>query len=98
MKVLLEHTGIKPEDIVCTKWSSGHFYPGIINSNAHGLWVTGHYVVLDHSTKAIVVAIRGTFHVKDCLTDLIASYEPFLVFSQNFLRIIFRGDMHIQGY
>jgi len=65
MKVLLEHTNIQLEDVICTKWSSEHFHPG-------------HYVVLDHATNAIVVAIRGTFHIKDCLTDLIASYEPFM--------------------
>ncbi len=38
----------------------------------------GHYVVLDHASKSIVVAFRGTFHIKDALTDLVATYEPFL--------------------
>jgi hypothetical protein len=32
---------------------------------------------LDHSSKAIVVAIRGTFNAKDALTDLVARYEPY---------------------
>jgi len=61
----MELTGIKEEDIVLTKWRSGHFAPG-------------HFIVIDHSEKAVILTIRGTFHAKDCLTDLVANYEPFL--------------------
>jgi len=64
-KILMELTGISEEDIIVTKWKSGHFSPG-------------HIIAIDHSQKAVVLSIRGTFHAKDCLTDLIANYEPFL--------------------
>lgn len=39
----------------------------------------GHYVALDHSTQSVVVAIRGTFHIRDVFTDLVAGYENFRV-------------------
>jgi Lipase (class 3) len=39
---------------------------------------TGHFVALVHSKKVVVVAIRGTFHARDALTDLCAEYSPFL--------------------
>jgi hypothetical protein len=35
----------------------------------------GHFIALDHKSKAIVIAFRGTFHIRDCLTDLNAKYE-----------------------
>ena len=34
------------------------------------LFNPGHYVAFDHSQKAIVVAIRGTFDFKDILVDM----------------------------
>ncbi len=39
---------------------------------------TGHFMVFDHSRKSVVIAIRGTFHIRDALTDLVACYEPFM--------------------
>jgi hypothetical protein len=39
----------------------------------------GHYICLCHERKAIIVAFRGTFHVRDALTDLVASNTPFMV-------------------
>jgi len=64
IKVLLEYTGIKREDIIDVSWSSKHFSPG-------------HVLVIDHSTRSVVLAIRGTFNTKDTLTDLVGSYSPF---------------------
>lgn len=62
---LCEHCNVKEEDVLVAKWTSTPFDPG-------------HYVVLDHNTKSIVFAVRGTFHLRDCLTDLVAHHTPFL--------------------
>jgi sn1-specific diacylglycerol lipase len=64
-KILVELTGISAEDIVLAKWHSEHFHPG-------------HYLALNHKRKALVLAIRGTFHTRDAMTDLVANYEPFM--------------------
>lgn len=63
-KALCEHTGIHEDDIIATKWTSSDYHPA-------------HYIALDHSTNSIVIAIRGSFHVKDALVDLIAAASPF---------------------
>merc|ERR1712137_224646 len=59
-----EHTGILPEDIVAAKWTSSDFHPA-------------HFVAVDHRSESIIFAIRGTFHLKDALTDLIARSVTF---------------------
>ena len=63
-RALCEHTGIQEEDIVTTKWTSSDYHPA-------------HYIAIDHSTLSIVIAIRGSFHVKDALVDLVAAATPF---------------------
>jgi hypothetical protein len=40
-------------------WTSSGFHPA-------------HYLAVDHRSESIVLAIRGTFHIKDALTDLVA--------------------------
>lgn len=63
-QIVAAKTGIKEEDLITTQWDSQDFNPG-------------HYMAYDHSRKNVVIAIRGTFHLRDALTDLVASYEPF---------------------
>lgn len=63
-QIIVAKTGIREEDIITMQWASTDFNPG-------------HYMAYDHSRKNVVIAIRGTFHIKDALTDLVASYEPF---------------------
>jgi len=63
--ILIEHTGIRQEDIIQERWSSTDTFS------------PGHYIAVDHSTESLVVAIRGTFHIRDVLTDLVAAYIPF---------------------
>jgi len=62
--VLLHHTGLKKEDVIDMQWISESFSPG-------------HFIALDHSTKNIIVAIRGTSHMHDFLTDLCGRNVPF---------------------
>ncbi|KYQ90932.1 hypothetical protein DLAC_07808 [Tieghemostelium lacteum] len=62
--LVAEYTGIAREDIILAKWTSSNFDPG-------------HYIAYDHKNKAIVLAIRGTFHARDILTDLVAKEIKF---------------------
>ncbi|KYQ93248.1 hypothetical protein DLAC_11642 [Tieghemostelium lacteum] len=62
--LLAEYTGIQREDIILTKWTSSNFDPG-------------HYIAYDHARNSIVLAIRGTFHARDVLSDLVAKEAPF---------------------
>eukprot|EP01113_Clastostelium_recurvatum_P011914 TRINITY_DN1611_c0_g1_i3.p1 TRINITY_DN1611_c0_g1~~TRINITY_DN1611_c0_g1_i3.p1 ORF type:complete len:545 (+),score=130.67 TRINITY_DN1611_c0_g1_i3:80-1714(+) len=64
-EALSYHTGVRPDDLLTAKWTSSNFDPG-------------HYVCVDHTTKSIVVSIRGTFHARDTLTDLVATTTPFM--------------------
>ena len=63
-QALCEHTGVAQEDIVLAKWTSSDYNPA-------------HYMCIDHSTQSIIIAIRGSFHIKDALIDLIACATPF---------------------
>eukprot|EP01125_Pyxidicula_operculata_P020779 TRINITY_DN777_c0_g1_i1.p1 TRINITY_DN777_c0_g1~~TRINITY_DN777_c0_g1_i1.p1 ORF type:complete len:411 (+),score=75.28 TRINITY_DN777_c0_g1_i1:371-1603(+) len=66
IKALEQHCGISREDVVEKSW------------NSKGVYCPGYYIILDHRLKSIVLAIRGTFHIDDVLTDLIASYVDFV--------------------
>ncbi|GAM22545.1 hypothetical protein SAMD00019534_057200 [Acytostelium subglobosum LB1] len=65
VQVLCEHTGIGKDDIICYRFTSTNFDPG-------------HFVAIDHKTKSIILSIRGTFHARDILTDLVATNTKFL--------------------
>eukprot|EP01090_Pellita_catalonica_P017196 TRINITY_DN5131_c0_g1_i1.p1 TRINITY_DN5131_c0_g1~~TRINITY_DN5131_c0_g1_i1.p1 ORF type:complete len:512 (+),score=111.68 TRINITY_DN5131_c0_g1_i1:29-1537(+) len=64
-EVFAEHSGIEVEDILSQQWTSNLFDPG-------------HVVAYAHRRKTIVVTIRGTFHLRDALVDMVGRYEPFL--------------------
>lgn len=73
IQVLIEHTGISKEDIIQERWVTlNTFSPG-------------HYMVVNHERKSIVLTFRGTFDVRDAFTDLVAHYVPFKV-SEHFYR------------
>jgi hypothetical protein len=42
------------------------------------LHMPGHFLAVDHSTKSVVLAVRGTFSVKDAITDLVCDSVDFL--------------------
>ena len=63
-KIVCDVTGIKEQDLITSCFVSHLYRPG-------------YFIAIDHSTKTIVIAVRGTFHVRDALTDLIAHYEKF---------------------
>mmetsp|Transcript_16285 Transcript_16285/g.20888 ORF Transcript_16285/g.20888 Transcript_16285/m.20888 type:complete len:557 (+) Transcript_16285:144-1814(+) len=47
-----------------TNWTGSIFKPG-------------HFVLLDHMQKEVIVAIRGSYRFQDALTDLMCENEPF---------------------
>lgn len=59
---IVVRTGINPADFVYV-----NFHDGVSE--------TPHYVTLDHNAKAIVIAVRGTFSLRDAITDAIAFPE-----------------------
>lgn len=42
----------------------------------NSVFQTPFYVAIDHSTKSIVVAVRGTMSLRDAITDLTAEAKP----------------------
>ena len=39
----------------------------------------GHYIAIDRNSYSIIIAIRGTSHMRDVITDLTGRNEPFQV-------------------
>jgi len=65
ISALCDHTGIAEQDVVCGRWTSS-MYDG------------GHFVAIAHAREKIVVAFRGTYHIRDALLDLVATNTQFL--------------------
>ena len=65
-RMLIRSTGITKHDIITTNWHSKANRPA-------------YYIVRDTNRKVIVLGIRGSLSPRDCLTDLCASCENFLV-------------------
>lgn len=65
--VLQRYCKLQKEDILYTYWGE---------SAEHSL--PGHFVVRDERSRSIIWAIRGTFGVRDVITDLVAGSTPFL--------------------
>lgn len=63
---ILAYTGTKKEDVV------------VMNIDAGGsMEYLRHFCVVDHSKKALVFCVRGTFSVSGLITDLVGFSEPF---------------------
>eukprot|EP00899_Mesostigma_viride_P019601 jgi/Mesvir1/27642/Mv07372-RA.1 len=57
--------GISRRDILSARWASERFLPG-------------GYVAVDHDNKWVVLAVRGSLHITDALTNVHAKSVPFL--------------------
>lgn len=64
VKIFIRYAKLNSEDIKYHHIKSRRFLPG-------------HAVCLDHKKKTIILCIRGTMSVHDCLTDLKGEYTPF---------------------
>jgi len=63
-EVICKHTGIEDKDVLTVSWVSEYFRPG-------------YFIAMDHSHRAIVLVVRGTFHIRDAFTDLVAHSDKF---------------------
>ncbi|KAG5507550.1 hypothetical protein JKF63_06499 [Porcisia hertigi] len=63
---LLHETGLSEEDLLLTSWNNGVFEPV-------------HYVAYDENSDAVVIAIRGSMSIEDCITDFSALPFPLML-------------------
>eukprot|EP00796_Vickermania_ingenoplastis_P012515 gene12515-8570_t len=63
LSTVLLVTGVKEENVLVSQWTSDIYKPV-------------HYVAYDEKMNAVVVAIRGTQSLSDCLTDISALPTP----------------------
>ena len=83
-QVLLQESGIVLGDNCCeTNKSALLLHAGLEDESdlvyAHfksGFTDTPYCIILDHKWKSVVVAIRGTFSLEDCVTDVLIDPEP----------------------
>eukprot|EP00126_Sphaerothecum_destruens_P015843 Sdes_comp9908_c0_seq1m1449 len=57
-------TGLKDDDILFSTFENEIFK-------------SPYYIALDHDKKRVVIAIRGTLSLEDCISDAVAEPEPF---------------------
>eukprot|EP01135_Chromosphaera_perkinsii_P000861 Nk52_evm24s152 gene=Nk52_evmTU24s152 len=57
-------TGLDDDDIIFTNFENEIFK-------------SPYYIAFDHETKSVVISIRGTLSLEDCITDAVAECEPF---------------------
>ncbi|KAL5598343.1 uncharacterized protein BROUX77_006177 [Berkeleyomyces rouxiae] len=76
VRAFAQHTNIPPESVILAS-----FVDAEGGSNSEGNVGTGsgvplvHYIALDHESKAVVLACRGTLGFEDVLTDLTCEYD-----------------------
>ncbi|KAL2886872.1 Sn1-specific diacylglycerol lipase beta [Ceratocystis lukuohia] len=85
VRAFAQHTNIPPESVILAS-----FVDAEGGSNSEGNVGTGssvplvHYIALDHESKAVVLACRGTLGFEDVLTDLTCEYDEMQWRSQKF--------------
>jgi hypothetical protein len=63
-RILARHCHVDvAKDLVADKWTSGEFDPG-------------HFLLVAHAEAAVVLAIRGTLHLADVASDMMARMVP----------------------
>ncbi len=66
------HTGVAPEDIVMASFIDTAGGPDASGQTRMPLV---HYITLDHASKAVVLACRGTLGFEDILADMACEYD-----------------------
>ena len=66
------HTGVAPEDIVMASFIDAKGGP---DSSGETRMPLVHYIALDHASKAVVLACRGTLGFEDILADMACEYD-----------------------
>ncbi|KAM0492100.1 hypothetical protein ACHAPB_008933 [Verticillium nonalfalfae] len=68
------HTGSKAEDVLMASFVDSHGGSDTTGATGTGVPLV-HYISLDHETKAVVLACRGTLGFEDVLADLACDYD-----------------------
>eukprot|EP01137_Pigoraptor_chileana_P007994 Opistho-2@54291 len=63
LHALKKQSGLGDADIVYTSF-------------LNGLYQTPYYIAVDHARQTVVIAVRGTMSLADCMTDLTANETP----------------------
>jgi hypothetical protein len=88
LTVLCDHTGIKPDDVLDACWTSSDYHPGhyvAVDHSTEAIVVVCLVLISESARRRAANAhlhaqgIRGTFHLKDALTDLVAHSTPIFV-------------------
>mmetsp|Transcript_26843 Transcript_26843/g.48394 ORF Transcript_26843/g.48394 Transcript_26843/m.48394 type:complete len:377 (-) Transcript_26843:2-1132(-) len=80
-RILMAYTGIPEEDVVFIDSESQPFFPA-------------YAVCIDRARESIVLVVRGTLSITDCLTDLKASYVPYSVVDPLTQEVKATGTVH----
>ncbi|EEY15835.1 conserved hypothetical protein [Verticillium alfalfae VaMs.102] len=68
------HTGSKAEDVLMASFVDSHGGSDTTGATGTGVPLV-HYISLDHESKAVVLACRGTLGFEDVLADLACDYD-----------------------
>jgi hypothetical protein len=79
--ILSTYAGILPDDVVYMKTDSQPFHPA-------------YAICIDRAQKSIVLTIRGTLSLTDCMTDLKAEYMPYDFKDALTQEVRTRGSVH----
>ncbi len=71
------HTGLAATDILLTSFIDAQGGPDSTGATNTGVPLV-HYISLDHNSKAVVLACRGTLGFEDVLADMACEYDELL--------------------
>jgi hypothetical protein len=81
IEILATYSGIPVEDIPFISAESQLFNPA-------------HAICIDRSKMTVILAVRGTLSVIDCITDLKAEYLPYVMLDPSTRQVKARGEVH----
>ncbi|KAH6688929.1 lipase [Plectosphaerella plurivora] len=74
IRAFAHHTEIQPESVLLASFVDSHGGSDTTGSTGTGVPLV-HYISLDHESKAVVLACRGTLGFEDVLADLACDYD-----------------------
>lgn len=80
-EILIRYLGIKPEDLAYSQLKSQRYLPA-------------YAILLNHEEKKIILCIRGTMSVFDCLSDLTGDYTTYDYVNPETGQVIVTGLVH----
>lgn len=81
-------TGVRSKDIVAMENKSDFYRPG-------------YFITVDHATRSIIVTVRGTTRLQDCITGITCTNTPLVLRAENggiIHGVVHEGFYHSAGY